>query len=253
MEVLITVVLMVVSVCLVAFLIGQNVIDHKRNRKNYERALKMVPMLIHLPPMTDDIEMGGRDERDVINEQLSQAQVMYSILSSTLKKGLKNRIYGQRHLSFEVIANNGVINYYAVVPAVLTETIRQAVTAAYPTAELEEVEDPNFFSERGGLDGVSGGEFEMKKEFWLPIATYEMSKVDASLGLINAMSTAKKGDGIALQILLRPTDSGWTKKAEVEVKNIKDGKKTFFKSGDTIFGKILLGTMEYLVEMLHAL
>ena len=244
---------MVVSVCLVAFLIGQNVIDHKRNRKNYERALKMVPMLIHLPPMTDDIEMGGRDERDVINEQLSQAQVMYSILSSTLKKGLKNRIYGQRHLSFEVIANNGVINYYAVVPAVLTETIRQAVTAAYPTAELEEVEDPNFFSERGGLDGVSGGEFEMKKEFWLPIATYEMSKVDASLGLINAMSTAKKGDGIALQILLRPTDSGWTKKAEVEVKNIKDGKKTFFKSGDTIFGKILLGTMEYLVEMLHAL
>ena len=109
---------MVVSVCLVAFLIGQNVIDHKRNRKNYERALKMVPMLIHLPPMTDDIEMGGRDERDVINEQLSQAQVMYSILSSTLKKGLKNRIYGQRHLSFEVIANNGVINYYAVVDAI---------------------------------------------------------------------------------------------------------------------------------------
>ena len=99
---------MVVSVCLVAFLIGQNVIDHKRNRKNYERALKMVPMLIHLPPMTDDIEMGGRDERDVINEQLSQAQVMYSILSSTLKKGLKNRIYGQRHLSFEVLSYCGI-------------------------------------------------------------------------------------------------------------------------------------------------
>ncbi len=242
-----------ISVCLVAFLIGQNVIDRKRNRKNYERALKMVPMLIHLPPSTDDIEMGGRDERDVVNEQLSQAQVMYSILSSTLKKGLKNRIYGQRHLSFEVIANNGVINYYAVVPAVLTETIRQAVTAAYPTAELEEVEDPNFFNENGGLEGVSGGEFEMKKEFWLPISTYEVSKIDASLGLINAMSTAKKGDGIALQILLRPTDSGWTKKAETEVKNIKDGKKSFFKSGDTIFGKILLGTMEYLVEVLHAL
>ena len=37
----------------------------KRERKNYERALKMVPMLIHLPPSTDDIQTGGRDERDL--------------------------------------------------------------------------------------------------------------------------------------------------------------------------------------------
>ena len=253
MEALISLVVVVAVVCFLAFLIGRAYIKRKRNRKNYERSLKMIPLLIHLPPSTDDIETGSRDERDVVNEQLSQAQVMYSILSSTLKKGLKQKIYGQRHFSFEVIANNGLINYYAVVPAVLTDTVRQAVTAAYPTAELEEVEDPNFFSKEGGLDGVSGGEFELKKDFWLPIATYELSKIDASLGIINAMSTAKKGDGIALQILLRPTDDGWTKKAEREVKNIKDGKKKFFKGGDTLGGKIILGAAEYFVEMLHAL
>ena len=253
MEALISLVVVVAVVCFFAFLVGKAYVKKKRNRKNYERSLKMIPLLIHLPPTTDDIETGSRDERDVVNEQLSQAQVMYSILSSTLRKGLKQKIYGQRHFSFEVIANNGLINYYAVVPAVLTETVRQAVTAAYPTAELEEVEDPNFFNEQGGLDSVSGGEFELKKDFWLPIATYEMSKIDASLGIINAMSAAKKGDGIALQILLRPTDDGWTKKAEREVKNIKDGKKSFFKSGDTVVGKIILGIAEYFVEMLHAL
>ena len=55
----------------------------KRDKKNYARALKMVPMLIHLPPSTDDVQVGGRDERDVIGEQLSEAQVMYSIISST--------------------------------------------------------------------------------------------------------------------------------------------------------------------------
>ena len=53
----------------------------KRDRKNYERSLKMVPMLIHLPPSTDDIQGGGRDERDVNDEQISEAQVMYSIVS----------------------------------------------------------------------------------------------------------------------------------------------------------------------------
>ena len=44
-----------------------------REAKNYERGLKMVPMLIHLPPISDDLEAGGRDERDVVEEILSQA------------------------------------------------------------------------------------------------------------------------------------------------------------------------------------
>ena len=59
-----------------------------RNRKQYERGLKMVPLLIHLPPSTDDIQQGGRDERDLTEEIVSQAQVMYSILASTLTKGM---------------------------------------------------------------------------------------------------------------------------------------------------------------------
>ena len=55
-----------------------------REAKNYERGLKMVPFLIHLPPPGDDIETGGRDERDITDEALSQAQTMYNIIASCL-------------------------------------------------------------------------------------------------------------------------------------------------------------------------
>ena len=75
-------------------------ISKLRKSKKYERGLKMVPLLIHLPPSTDDIEGGSRDERDVDNEAISKAQVMYSILSSTITKGTKSKLYGQRHFSF---------------------------------------------------------------------------------------------------------------------------------------------------------
>lgn len=199
----------------------------QRRRKNYARALKMVPMLIHLPPSTDDVQVGGRDERDVLNEEISAAQVMYGIISSTLKKGLKSRLYGQRHISFEIVAHDGLIKYYAIVPGTLTEVVRQAVTAAYPTARLEEVADPNFFSKEGKIGTVAGGELQLKSDFCYPIATYEETKRDASLALINAMSVAKKGDGVALQIMMRPTDGGWIKKSLDRVQNIKDGKKSF--------------------------
>ncbi len=245
----------VIILCLVAIgaiLIGWKIFATvKRTRKNYERALKMVPMLIHLPPSTDDVQGGGRDERDVVNEQISESQVMYSIISSTLKKGIKGKLYGQRHISFEIVAHDGFINYYAVVPAVLTETVKQAISAAYPTARMEEVEDPNFFSADGKIDAVAGGELRLKKEFWYPIATYEDSKRDASLALINALSVAKKGDGVGIQIMFRPTDGTWTRKSLERVQNIKDGKKS---SAPTNFlGRIAYWCSNTFVDLVQAL
>lgn len=215
-------------------------LGRQRRAKNYERGLKMIPMLIHLPPSTDDIQGGGRDERDVTNEALSQAQVMYSIIASTVTKGLKSRVFGQRHLAFEIIAAEGFIKYYAVVPAVLTETVKQAVISAYPSARLEEIEPDSIFSKDVTTDQVAGGEMSLKKEFVYPISTYEDSQRDASLGFLNAMSVTKAGEGIAVQILLRPTDGGWTKKSEEWVQNIKSGKKVFETGKRAIGGVALL-------------
>src|ERR1700747_1947602 len=100
-----------------------------REAKNYERGLKMVPMFIHLPPASEDIDRGSRDERDLTDEVISEAQVMYNIIASTATKGFKNKIYGQRHLSFEIVAKGGLVHYYAVVPIVLVDVIKQAIAA----------------------------------------------------------------------------------------------------------------------------
>lgn len=182
-----------------------------REAKNYERGLKMVPMLIHLPPSSDDIETGGRDARDLTEEILSQAQVMYNIIASTATKGFKSKIYGQRHLSFEIVANEGLVHYYTVVPSVLIDVVRQAIAAAYPSARLEEVTEHNIFSQVGKMSGTIGGEFTLKKNFVYPIATFKESKRDASRALLNALSAAGREDGVAIQLMLRPARDGWTK------------------------------------------
>jgi len=199
-----------------------------REAKNYERGLKMVPMMIHLPPASDDIDSGSRDERDVTEEVLSQAQIMYNIIASTATKGLKTKVYGQRHLSFEIVARGGLVHYYTVAPVVLVDVIRQAVAAAYPSARLEEVEEHTVFSEVGKISGTIGGEFTLKKDYVYPIATYQEVKRDASRALLNALSTAGREDGIGVQILIRPAKEGWTKKSiQAADKITKDkGKKT---------------------------
>ena len=186
----------------------------------------MVPLLIHLPPATDDIDGGGRDKRDVASEVISKAQVTYSILSSTITKGFKTRLYGQRHFSFEIIAKDGFIRYYAIVPASLTETVKQAIQSAYPTARIEEKREENIFSPGGYLKNISGAELTLNKEFYLPISTYEDTKRDASLGILNALSSVGKNEGAAVQILFRPAQKNWSAPAKEYIENTTKGQKT---------------------------
>lgn len=171
----------------------------------------MVPLLIHIPPASDDIDAGGRDERDITEETISQAQVMYNIIASTATKGFKSKIYGQRHISFEIIGTKGLIHYYVVVPMALLDVVQQAVAAAYPAARLEEVEEHNIFSKVGKISATIGGELTLKNQYAYPIATYTESKRDAMRAILNALAVAGREDGIGIQVMLRPAPEGWTK------------------------------------------
>src|SRR5579871_251517 len=122
-----------------------------REQKNYERGLKMVPVLIHLPPLSEDTDTNGRDVRDVVDENISRAQTLYSILASTFQKGFKARFYGQRHIALEIVASKGSVEFYAAVPVPMLGVVEQAIVSAYPTSRLEEVAEHNIFNPVGRL------------------------------------------------------------------------------------------------------
>jgi len=211
-----------------------------REAKNYERGLKMVPLLIHIPPASDDIEAGGRDERDITEETISQAQVMYNIIASTVTKGFKSKLYGQRHLAFEIIGSKGLIHYYVVVPMALLDVVRQAVAAAYPAARLEEVEEHNIFSKVGKISATIGGELTLKTKYAYPIATFQESKRDAMRAILNALAVAGREDGVGIQMLLRPAPEGWTKNVMGAAAKIRKDKGVKTGVGGALAPKDLL-------------
>jgi hypothetical protein len=211
--ILIVLVSLVMVALIVAPIMFMQARTRMREQKNYERGLKMVPLLIHLPPPSEDIEHSGRDTRDLVDENISKGQVIYNIIASTLQKGFKTRLYGQRHFGFEIIAAKGFVHFYAAVPLSLIEVVKQAIVSAYPTARLEEVPEHNIFSPIGKVSGTVGGELVLKEPFAYPIATYQDLKRDAMQALLNALSTLDKEDGAGIQILMRPADTDWRKQA----------------------------------------
>lgn len=196
-----------------------------REQKNFERGLKMVPLLIHLPPISEDTEETGRDVRDLIDENVSKAQVLYSIIASTLTKGFKSRFYGQRHFGFEIIASKGFVHYYASVPVALVDVVKQAVISAYPASQLEEVAEHNIFSPVGKISATIGGELSLKENYAYPIATYQELKRDAMQSILNALSTLDKEDGAGIQILMRPANPDWRKSASSVASKKRKGEK----------------------------
>lgn len=200
-----------------------------REQKSYERGLKMVPLLIHLPPPSDDIDVGQRDIRDVTEENISKAMILYNIIADTFKKSFKSKFYGQRHFSFEIIGAKGFVHFYAAVPVSMVDIVQQAIVSAYPTARLEEVAEHNIFSPVGKLSGTIGGELSLKEEASYPIATYLELKRDAMQTLLNALSTLDKEDGAGIQIMMRPTDGSWRKKSTALASKKRKGDKK--KSG----------------------
>lgn len=212
-------VLIFISIIFVAALAvgGPMLFVKLRNRTqeglDYERSMEMVPVLIHLPPSSEDTEANGRDVRDIVDENISKAQIIYNIISSTTEKSRKNKWFGQRHFSFEIVGLKGFVHLYAAVPADMLDVLRQAITSAYPTTRLEVRPEYNIFSEVGGVNGVVGGEFNLKESFAYPIATYQDLKRDAFQSILNALSSLETSDGAAIQIMFRPADPSWRKQA----------------------------------------
>ena len=132
--VLILVTLLLISTLgVVAFLAYRRVL---RRSKAIERGLKMVPLLIHLPPPSDDTEVNNRDVREVIKEKVSQAEVLYELVNGTASKGFKSSFYGQRHIALEIIATGGLIHFYAAVPVALVDIIKNSIVTEIGRAHV---------------------------------------------------------------------------------------------------------------------
>lgn len=205
--------------------------QNMHNRQKYERGLELIPLLIHLPPSSDDIDGNGRDMRDISDENISKAQIIYNIIASTMEVSFKNRYSGQRHFGFEIVGLRGFVHLYALAPIDMISALEQALTGAYPSTRLERAGEYNIFNEVGGINAVVGGQMNLKKEFSYPIATYQDLKRDAMQAILNALSTLTNEDGAAIQILFRPTDDEWCKTSTSLAATKRKGSKNGLSAG----------------------
>lgn len=222
-------VLIIMVVLTVAFFVVRRIF---RRAKEIERSLKMVPLLIKLPP-AEAAEASARDNRELIKENIARAEGLFNIVAaigSTKTKSfldymlglsaLKRWLFGRKHLAFELVASEGRIFFYVIVPVSLLSTIEKALLASYHDVQIEKCEDHNIFSATGKIGVVAGGELVMTNNSWYPVQSYKNSEFDAIAAIVTSVSNLRQGEGAALQVLVRSSSKRWSKKARRAAKKL---------------------------------
>jgi len=170
-------------------------------------------------------EKADQKEEDEVKSELNKAKTLFSVLGGMkAPKGFKTSFYGRHdHLSFEVIVDDEqLISFYMVVPRPIQRFVEQQVQAQFPAAVILETEDYNVFNPKG--EAIIS-EMTLKKDQMFPLQTFEKMESDPLDSITNALSKFEKGEGAAIQYVIRSANSSWHNLSAKVASGMQQGKK----------------------------
>jgi len=194
-----------------------------------KRSLEMVFLRILIPRM--DTQQGREVERSVQEDfkiKTGKMEQFIAAIHSIYRNSPVKWFTGQDYISLEIMAQHskpevGVeIEFYIVCPERYEDLITKQITGFYNDASVERVSDYKIFTK--GFK-TAATKLRLTEEKFLPLRTYQNFETDPLNGVVNTLSGLGLNEGAALQIMIRPKGSFWTKKAYKKVSKMFQGKK----------------------------
>lgn len=190
-----------------------------RQRK-FQHAASWTMLLISVPKEQShqkDDQQRPQDWR----ETLSVAEQMFASFASLYSHKWSDRILGQQHLTFEIVARANEIMFYVGCPRSVQTLIEKTIYAFYPAAIIEESKDFRIFENRLEIRAAT---LKLVKSYVLPVKTYKQLEADPLNNLTNALSKLGETGRATIQLVLRPTNDDWRHKVEEASKDVAAGK-----------------------------
>lgn len=217
--------LYVLGVLIILFIIFRLIKTAMKRVYQTSVSFKKAILLITVPKK----EKGGQKEEKAatiqeIQEDIAAMETFFSAIGGLkAERSFKSRFVGREdHLSFEIVANKGVIAFYVAIPRHMQKFIEEQLHAQFPYAVIEEVDDYNIFSAQGG---VAGAYVKFVRPFYFSIKTYRKLQSDPLNGLTNALSKISATEGAVIQFVVRSAKKEWHKPGPKIAHEMQQGKK----------------------------
>lgn len=156
---------------------------------------------------------------------------IHEIHEINLQNIIKTHIFKSDVVSFEIVANKKMVDFYIITTKYYQELLEKQITSYYSNADIEVVES---------YDATPKGSYSkcyyayLKNKYWYPVKTYKTIENDPLNDLTNVFSKFQDDDKGIVQVIVKPRDSKWQKAAI-------NFAEAFFKGKDKkkgIFGNI---------------
>src|SRR3989338_386634 len=175
-----------------------------RQGANLPYAFSKIILRVGLPKEVNLEDAKKEITKEQMLEKISQAEEMFAGIGGLrAESGFNSFLFGrQDHLSFEIVALDGKIDFFVAVPQYLARYLGQQIHAQYPHAQIDQMEDYYIFR----------------------LKTFRKMGSDPLDAVTNSLSKLGDGDGAAIQIIVRSAKSSWRQVGLKVVKEMQKGK-----------------------------
>lgn len=190
------------------------------------RANSLVFLKITLPREDSQKDKEKSDEKD-FREKISVMEQLYRNLYELGELSLNNIvrtfIFRADIVSFELVAQEKVVEFYVVVPKNYQNLVEKQITSYYTNADIQFGKAYDMQGKGNVLKCYYAYE---KNPFWYPVKTYKTIENDPLNDLTNIFSKLEENEKAVIQIVIRPIkNKKWNKKAEGIASQLFKGKK----------------------------
>ncbi|MBI2464007.1 type IV secretion system DNA-binding domain-containing protein [Candidatus Peregrinibacteria bacterium] len=203
----------------------------------------LVYMLVTVPRSDSKLDAEKDTKKDFkeivgIAEQFFRS--IHEIRELNLWNIIKVWLFEEDIISFEMVAIHKQLSFYVVTYKYYAPIIEKQITAFYADADIQYV--PSYdLTKKGNV--LRSYYMYLKRPFWFPVRTYKMLEHDPLNDLSNVLSKMEENEISVIQIMLRPKNPKWRKKACKMGTQMFKGKKHVGKLGmiNSIFIGLLSG------------
>ncbi len=166
-------------------------------------------------PREDSTKDKEKETEKDFREKIAIMTQFFRNLSETRELNAMNKfkVLFLKHniFSFELVAHEKIIDFYVTTSSYYREIVEKQITSYYPAADIQPCEPYELVKPGNKVKGFYAYE---ERPFWFPIKTYKTLENDPLNDLTNIFTRLSDDEIAAIQIVIRPRDDKWSKKAQ---------------------------------------
>ncbi len=185
-----------------------------RSIYQHQQSKHLIYLKVILPREDSQKDKEKETEKD-FREKVSIMTQFFRNLSETRELNPFNQfkvwLFEHNIFSFELVAHEKIIDFYVTTPPYYREIIEKQITSYYPAADIQPCEAYELGKKDCKVKGFYAYE---EKDYWFPIKTYKTIENDPLNDLTNIFTRLSDDEISAIQVVIRPRNDKWSKKAE---------------------------------------